>query len=84
MVRLQREGVPLDLETHLAWPHTPLGMALISHLLPARDGTHTCIVDHKEENGGIYGLTRLVLEHDGYMGSGRLLPSAVGAHQAYR
>ncbi|MGQ9502366.1 MAG: hypothetical protein ACUVSF_04155 [Anaerolineae bacterium] len=59
VARLQREGVSLDLETRLTWPHSPLGMALISHLLPARDGMHTCIVDHKEENGGSYGLAQM-------------------------
>ncbi len=59
VARLQRVGVPLDLEAHLARPHSPLSMALMSHLLPARDGTRTCIVDQKEENGGGYGLAQM-------------------------
>ncbi|MCS7259201.1 MAG: hypothetical protein NZ765_00260, partial [Anaerolineae bacterium] len=59
VARLQREGVPLDLETHLTRPHSPLGMALLAHLLPARDGMHTCIVDHKDEDGGSRGLAQM-------------------------
>jgi hypothetical protein len=59
VARLQREGVALDLETHLTRPHSPLGMALLAHLLPARNGMHTCIVDYKDEDGGSYGLAQM-------------------------
>lgn len=59
VARLQREGVPLDLETHLTRPRSPLGTAVISHFLPAYDGVCTCIADHKEENGGWSGFAQM-------------------------
>ncbi len=59
VARLQREGVPLDLETHLTRVHSPLGMAVMSHLLPGRGGTCTCIADHKDENSGSSGLAQM-------------------------
>lgn len=59
VARLQREGVPLDLETHLTRSHSPLGVALLAHFSLARNGTHTCIVDHKDEDGGSHGLAQM-------------------------
>ena len=59
VARLQREGVPLDLETHLTRSRSPLGMALVSHFLPAYDGVCTCVADHKEENGGWCGFAQM-------------------------
>jgi hypothetical protein len=59
VARLQREGVPLDLETHLTRSWSPLGTAVMSHFLPAYDGVCTCIADHREENGGWSGFAQM-------------------------
>jgi hypothetical protein len=59
VARLQRQGVSLDLETHLTRSRSPLGTAIVSHLLLARDGACTCIADHKEENGSWLGLAQM-------------------------
>jgi hypothetical protein len=59
VARLQRESVPLDLETHLTRSRSPLGTAVMSHVLPAPGGVCTCIADHKDENGGWSGLAQM-------------------------
>ena len=59
MARLQREGVLLDLETGLTRPRSPLATALVSSVLPSRNGASTYIVNHKDENGHLLGLAQM-------------------------
>jgi hypothetical protein len=59
VARLQREGVPLDLETHLTRVRSPLSTAVMSHVLPGQGSICTCIADHKDENGGPFGLAQM-------------------------
>ncbi len=59
VIRLQRDGVLLDLETCLTRPQSPLSTAVISSLLLSRTGTVTYIINQKEENGHLLGLAQM-------------------------
>lgn len=59
VARLQREGVLLDLETGLTRPRSPLAAAVVSALLPSRNGASTYVVNHKDENGHQLGLAQM-------------------------
>ncbi len=59
VVRLQNDGVLLDLETYLTRPRSPLVAALVSLLLPLRSRTFTYIVSLKEDNSRSLGLAQM-------------------------
>lgn len=59
VARLQPEGVPLDLETHLTSPRSPLTMAVVSWIPLTRTGASTFIVNQKEENSRLLGLAQM-------------------------
>ena len=59
VAQLQTKGVPLDLETRLAHPRSPLTAAVFSSLTPRRSSTLTCIINQQEENGRLLGLAQM-------------------------
>lgn len=59
VVRLQRRGAPLDLETRLTRSRSPLSAALIARGLGFGNGVCTCIIDHKEDSGHWLGLAQM-------------------------
>ena len=59
VARLQHEGVTLDLETQLTQSRSLLSTAVMSRLLPGRGRVYTCIAEHKEENGSVFGLAQM-------------------------
>jgi hypothetical protein len=59
VMRLQRQGTPLDLEARLTRSRSPLSAALIARGLGFGNGVSTCIIDHKEDSGHWLALAQM-------------------------
>lgn len=59
VARLQRVGLPLDIEEQLTHPRSPLRSVLIDSLLSPRTGPSTFVLDHQDEYGRQQGLAQM-------------------------